>query len=46
MQSQAGPAITGAPTRFEADIPADIPPLPAHRLPLAELRALADLEGP
>lgn len=29
-----------------ADIPADIPPLPAHRLPFAELRARADVEGP
>jgi hypothetical protein len=29
-----------------ADIPADIPPLPAHRLRLPELRALADQEGP
>ncbi|SDG38319.1 Cysteine dioxygenase type I [Lentzea fradiae] len=37
------------PTREYAsllDIPDAIPPLPAHRLPLAELRRLADLEGP
>ncbi|MEV0680300.1 cysteine dioxygenase family protein [Actinosynnema sp. NPDC050436] len=29
-----------------ADIPADIPPLPAQRLPLDRLRELADQEGP
>lgn len=29
-----------------ADIPAEIPPLPAQRLPLAELKLRADLEGP
>ncbi|WNV90073.1 cysteine dioxygenase family protein [Umezawaea sp. Da 62-37] len=29
-----------------ADIPAEIPPLPAQRLPLEQLRVLADLEGP
>ncbi|PRY42862.1 cysteine dioxygenase [Umezawaea tangerina] len=29
-----------------ADIPAEIPPLPAQRLPLDQLRVLADLEGP
>ncbi|MCG8921308.1 cysteine dioxygenase family protein [Lentzea sp. CC55] len=37
------------PTREYAsllDIPDSIPPLPARRLPLAELRRLADLEGP
>ncbi len=37
------------PTREYAsllDIPDAIPPLPAQRLPLAELRQLADLEGP
>lgn len=37
------------PTREYAslrDIPADIPPLPATRLPFAELRKLAEVEGP
>ena len=37
------------PTREYAslhDIPDSIPPLPAQRLPLAQLRQLADLEGP
>ncbi|MDT7782436.1 MAG: hypothetical protein QOF58_855 [Pseudonocardiales bacterium] len=37
------------PTREYAslhDIPDSIPPLPAQRLPLSELRQLADLEGP
>lgn len=29
-----------------ADIPSEIPPLPAQTLPLAQLRILADLEGP
>lgn len=29
-----------------ADIPAEIPPVPAQRLPLDRLRVLADLEGP
>ncbi|ONI83357.1 cysteine dioxygenase [Saccharothrix sp. ALI-22-I] len=29
-----------------ADIPQEIPPLPARRLPLAELRVMADQEGP
>jgi hypothetical protein len=29
-----------------ADIPQEIPPLPAQRLPLEQLRVLADLEGP
>ncbi|WP_433264373.1 cysteine dioxygenase [Actinosynnema sp. CS-041913] len=29
-----------------ADIPRDIPPLPASRLPLEQLRVLADQEGP
>ncbi|MEU4803635.1 cysteine dioxygenase family protein [Actinosynnema sp. NPDC023587] len=29
-----------------ADIPGDIPPLPAQRLPLDRLRVLADQEGP
>jgi hypothetical protein len=29
-----------------ADIPTEIPPLPALRLPLEQLRERADLEGP
>ncbi|MBB5805512.1 hypothetical protein F4560_005280 [Saccharothrix ecbatanensis] len=29
-----------------ADVPHEIPPLPARRLPLEQLRVLADLEGP
>jgi hypothetical protein len=46
VHAYSPPLIPTREYRSLADIPSDIPPLPAQTLPLKQLRILADLEGP
>ncbi|GLZ35383.1 cysteine dioxygenase [Lentzea sp. NBRC 105346] len=46
VHAYSPPLVPTREYRSLLDIPAEIPPLPAQRLPLSELRILADLEGP
>jgi hypothetical protein len=46
VHAYSPPLVPTREYRSLTDIPAEIPPLPAQRLPLSELRALADQEGP
>jgi hypothetical protein len=46
VHAYSPPLVPTREYRSLTDIPAEIPPLPAQRLPLVQLRALADQEGP